>query len=130
MLGQTGPEGAVARVIQGIMSKEIGLAVKQYEPDALKRLPDGRVLKGRPEIERDFIEDARSSSSHITIHDYEVIADDGIAMVMTDYTMVLTPNDEDSVTVLGRTHDVVRRQPDGSWKIAIDHPYEPRQDGS
>ena len=48
-----------------------------------------------------------------------VVEGDGVAIVKTDWHMRLPDGGEQS----GRSCDIVRRQPDGSWLLAIDDPW-------
>jgi ketosteroid isomerase-like protein len=45
------------------------------------------------------------------------------ALVIGDWTMTGTGPDGSEVDLAGTTADVVRRQPDGSWRYLIDNPF-------
>jgi ketosteroid isomerase-like protein len=45
------------------------------------------------------------------------------ALVIGDWTMTGTGPDGSDVDLAGTTADVVRRQPDGSWRYLIDNPF-------
>ena len=50
-------------------------------------------------------------------------AGDDLAFLLSRWTVTGTGQDGDALGMAGQTADVVRRQPDGSWRIAIDNPF-------
>jgi ketosteroid isomerase-like protein len=46
-----------------------------------------------------------------------------IALLFSEWTLSATDPDGNAVEMAGRTSDVARRQPDGSWLVVIDDPY-------
>ena len=48
---------------------------------------------------------------------------DDLALLLSRWTMTGSGQDGDPLELSGQTADVVRRQPDGSWRIAIDNPF-------
>ena len=46
-----------------------------------------------------------------------------LALLINEWTMQATGPDGSPVQLTATTSDVVRRQPDGSWRVAIDNPY-------
>jgi ketosteroid isomerase-like protein len=47
----------------------------------------------------------------------------GLAMVATTWTFAGTGPDRKPVNLAGQSADVLRRQPDGSWRFVIDNPW-------
>ena len=48
---------------------------------------------------------------------------DALAIVYNDWSLTAKGADGGAIARAGRALDVVRRQPDGTWKFAIDDPY-------
>lgn len=50
-------------------------------------------------------------------------AGDDLALLLSRWTMTGSGHDGTPLELSGQTADVVRRQPDGSWRVAIENPY-------
>jgi ketosteroid isomerase-like protein len=46
-----------------------------------------------------------------------------LALLQGEWAFVGTAPDGSPVELAGRSAEVVRRQPDGSWRYVIDHPF-------
>jgi uncharacterized protein (TIGR02246 family) len=55
-----------------------------------------------------------------------VMFDDSLAVLHGDWVLEPAPADETGSTTRGLSTEVVRRQPDGSWRFVIDNPNTPR----
>ena len=49
--------------------------------------------------------------------------EEDLALVLSRWTMTGSGQDGTPLEMAGQTADVVRRQPDGSWRVAIDNPF-------
>jgi len=47
----------------------------------------------------------------------------GIALTHSDWTLTGTAPDGSTVNMGGKSADVMRRQPDGTWLLIIDNPF-------
>jgi uncharacterized protein (TIGR02246 family) len=54
-----------------------------------------------------------------------VVFDDSLAVLHGDWVLEPALAHETGVTTRGLSTEVVRRQPDGSWRFVIDNPYTP-----
>ena len=93
-----------------------------YEPQA-QLVPDpgaqpvsGEALK---EAHRAFI----SLKPTLEVRTENVIQSGDIAVLRSNWTIVGEQPDGTPVTLANRGIEVVRRQPDGSWKYVIDNPF-------
>jgi ketosteroid isomerase-like protein len=59
----------------------------------------------------------------IHFHERRVFAGDGVALLYSRWTLDGRDPAGQPVALAGTTSDVVRRQPDGSWLLALDNPY-------
>lgn len=81
-----------------------------YEPEAVLALPDGTVAAGHPAI-RAFFETALASRPTFRPGEQRP------ALVAGDLALTSTRLVNDAVTA-----EVARRQPDGTWRWAVDQP--------
>jgi ketosteroid isomerase-like protein len=58
----------------------------------------------------------------MVVQPQQVLEAGDVALVVNDWTMAGTAPDGTPVVRDGRSADVLRRQPDGSWKVLIDRP--------
>jgi ketosteroid isomerase-like protein len=95
-----------------------------YEPEAAIIAKDGGVLIGLVAVRR-HVEGllALAPTLHSTVVRRIVVED--IAMLFSEWRITGTSPSGEPLTSSGRSFDVVRRQPDGTWRIAIDSPHGP-----
>jgi uncharacterized protein (TIGR02246 family) len=55
-----------------------------------------------------------------------VVFDGSLAVLHGDWVLEPAPADETGKTTRGLSTEVVRRQPDGSWRFVIDNPHTPQ----
>jgi uncharacterized protein (TIGR02246 family) len=53
----------------------------------------------------------------------KVLQTGDLALSFADWTLSGTGPDGEAIEMAAQTSDVLRRQPDGSWRIVIDNPY-------
>lgn len=95
--------------------------VSLYEPDAAFVAQPGAFVTGRRairEVLARFIAVRRSFDLEIG----RAIQTGDIALLVSSWTLEGEQRGEPYETS-GRTADIVRRQPDGSWRLVIDSPY-------
>lgn len=89
-----------------------------YAPDAIVLPPNAEAVRGRKEIISFF-----ESFPPITDMQFDIVEVGGagdIAYVYGKYSMTMTPEGEEPVQGIGKYIEVWKRQPDGSWKVALD----------
>jgi len=94
-----------------------------YEPGgSLVRL-DGSVATGHADIRR-VLDRLVAMRPTLRLNVLKVVRNgEDIAMVYNDWTMSATGADGAPIERAGRAIEVVRRQADGTWRVAIDDPY-------
>lgn len=92
-----------------------------FEEDVLLLAPPGdRLVRGRTAVADTAWQTARHA--HVTMHRVDVLEQGDLAMVYATRTVTLTLPGAESVERTATATDVVRRQADGRWLIAIDNP--------
>ena len=51
-----------------------------------------------------------------------VVVNGDLALLVSDHSVAMTGADGKPTTISGRGTEVVRRQPDGTWRFVIDNP--------
>jgi uncharacterized protein (TIGR02246 family) len=104
---------------------DIDSLVALYEPNAVL------VVKGQPVIGQQLIrtayEGVLARRPRMTLKTHSTVTfDSSLAVLHGDWIVEPAPADETGSTTRGLSTEVVRRQPDGSWRFVIDNPYTPR----
>jgi uncharacterized protein (TIGR02246 family) len=95
--------------------------VDLYEPSAVFEPQPGVVVHGHTAI-RDALSELLTIGPTIRAETVQVLAAEDLALVVNDWTMTGTAPDGTDVRQGGRSADVVRRQSDGRWLVAVDKP--------
>ena len=94
-----------------------------YETDATLASDPASALHGVDEI-REWWDQVLDGFAELTIKaDTAVLGTGRIAMVSSRWTLEGNNADGLDISLDGTGIDVVRQQPDGDWKIAIDNPW-------
>jgi uncharacterized protein (TIGR02246 family) len=98
---------------------DISTLAKCYEPDAIQLPPNSPALTGWAAIRSELKKGLKGIKVTATIEVDEICVADSWAYASGTYQMVTTPlaGGEQEVTA-GNWLDILRRQPDNSWKIA------------
>lgn len=96
-------------------------ALSMYEPDAC--FDDGR---GEPAYGHDQIREKLAAliaqHAHLNCHQIDVLENGDLAVLRARWIFSGTDDDGERFEYTGRSIEIVRRQPDGSWKFTIDLP--------
>ena len=97
--------------------------VALYEPGGTLVLQGGQIATGTGQI-REAVGGLFAMKPKIRMNVTQVIrtADD-LAMLMNDWSMTAIGPDGGAADMTGKAVEIVRRQPDGSWRFAIDSPF-------
>ena len=95
-----------------------------YEPNVRYVLDSGEVITGRAAI-REAAQAALNYKIKFTFTVKAVLSSDGdLALTTTTWSATgINPEDGAPLTLSGKSAEVVRRQPDGTWLFAIDNPH-------
>ena len=94
-----------------------------YEPGCSMVQRDGGVARGHAEI-RAVLGRLLSRQARMSTEIVKVIgAGDDLALVYNDWHMSAKAADGRPIEAAGKAIEVVRRQPDGSWRFVLDDPF-------
>lgn len=96
-------------------------ALAMYEPDACFEESAGIVARGHAEIETAL---ARliELKPKLDCYEIDVVENGDLALLRARWTFTGTGTDGEQFELRGRSIEIVRLQPDGSWLFTIDLP--------
>ena len=95
--------------------------VALYEPLAVFEPRPGVVVRGRDAI-REALGALLALRPRMVARVVQVLEADDVALVVNEWNLTGIAPDGSEVHQGGRSADVVRRQPDGSWLVLVDKP--------
>lgn len=96
--------------------------MRLYEPDAVSQPRSGDLVRGKEAI-RGAFEGFLAMKGKFELQPGKVIRGNDVALLISKWTLAGTDPDGKPTVIAGEATDVARRQPDGSWLLAIDNPY-------
>lgn len=118
----TTPTKVVSAFVEAMNRGDIETAVSHYEPSGILVAQPGVVAVGAAAI-REALTGMLQMNPRLTTASQEVFSSNEVALYHSNWSMSGTGPDGNSVTLSGQSSDVLRRQPGGEWKIAIDNPW-------
>ena len=119
------PEDCDRLLMEAMEKGDLETTVALYEPDAVLFTESGDLMKGRDAIRRhneEFI--SLKTTTTIDAIITTLSGDGSIATTRMKCTSVfLDPKSGNQVRLLTNTLEVVRKQPDGTWRFVIDDPF-------
>jgi uncharacterized protein (TIGR02246 family) len=122
MSGKMTPEEVLRAVTEGINNGDLDSLMKLYEPDACFASQPGQLSKspaGIRECLRNFID----MNGKLDLEVKRVLKANDLALVTTDWSFSGTGPDGKPVSLTAKSADVLRQQPDGTWRFVIDNPW-------
>ena len=117
------PEAVHSEWMKAFNAGNLAGMVALYEPDAaLVSEPGGEVVSGRPAVEEN-LQGYLSLAGQIDLRLQRCIRSGDLAILYSGWTLTGHAADGSDVSLKGQTSDVVRRQEDGNWLLAIDNPF-------
>jgi uncharacterized protein (TIGR02246 family) len=119
----TSPEACDRLFGEHVNAGDLAALMSLYEPGCSLVRRDGSVARGHAEIrqvfERLLAMQAKMSTQIVKV----VQSGDDLAMVYNDWHMSAKRPDGQPVEASGKAIEVVRRQPDGTWRFILDDPF-------
>lgn len=116
------PEDCHRLIAEAITAHDLEAVLSLYEPDA-KLVPE----PGAEPVSGDALKKAHQGfialKPTMTVKTESVIETDDIALLKSSWTVIGSAPDGSAVEMSHRGTEVVRRQPDGSWRYIIDNPF-------
>jgi ketosteroid isomerase-like protein len=116
------PLDAVIHFVNAMNLGDLDTALSMYEPGASLVVQPGTVVTGTSAL-REALAGFAALKPTITTEAYKIMEADGVALYCSRWTMRGTDPAGNPVQLGGRSSDVLRRQPDGNWLIALDNPF-------
>ena len=102
---------------EALDARDLDRILALYEPDAAFVQETGEVLRGVDAI-RPLQEQFIALDPEFEHEIVSVVEGPGVAIVYTNWTIRSGGRE-----LRGKTTDVVRQQPDGTWRLVIDNPW-------
>lgn len=118
----TTPEDTMRQLITAFNAGDVDGALSLYHPDATFVSEPGSPASGTSAI-RAALTGFLASKPALTIESHETIEAGDVALYRTRWSVSLTRPDGSIVRKTGKGAVVLRRQPDGTWVIAVEHPW-------
>ena len=120
--GRATPEQVLASVVDGINAGNLDALMALYEPHAAFAAQPGSLAAGWSGV-RASLAAFTAMNGTLDLQVTRVLQVDDLALVVGAWSFAGTGPDGEPVTLTGRNADVLRRQPDGSWRFVIDNPW-------
>ena len=116
------PEEILRSIAEYINAGNLDSLMMLYESDACFASQPGHFIKGREGIHQSmqgFVDMRGKLESKIK----RVFQTSNLALVISEWSFSGTGPDGNSVNLASTATDVLRQQPDGTWRVIIDNPW-------
>ena len=121
-MSRKSPQQLLQAVVEGINTGNLDALMALYEPEAAFASQPGSLAHGVDGV-RQSITGFLSMKGKLDLTVTRVLEAGGLALVAGNWSFTGTGPDGSPITLTGHNADVLRRQPDGSWKFVIDNPW-------
>ena len=119
------PEQIPALLAAAMNAGDLDAFIELHEPEAQSVVPtDGTPVTGRAEIRR-AVEPVFALTPTLENEVIAKLASDQLALIHTRWALTASEADGQVIEMSGRGTIVSRRQPDGSWRIALENTLSP-----
>jgi ketosteroid isomerase-like protein len=119
---RTTPEQVLQSITDGINTGNLDGLMSLYEPEAAFAVQPGSLVHGLPGV-RQSLAAFIGMKGRLDLKVTRVLEAGGLALVAGVWSFAGTGPDGAPVKLTGHNADVLRRQPDGSWRFVIDNPW-------
>lgn len=116
------PLDAVTRFINAMNNGDLATALSFYEPGATLVAQPGTVATGTSAL-REALARFVALKPTLTSDAHQIVEAGDVALFCSRWSLRGTDPAGNPVQMSGRSSDILRRQPDGSWLIALDNPW-------
>jgi len=116
------PIETVNRLTDALNRGDLEAAAVLYEPNAVLVVQPGQLARGSHEL-RTALGRFIALRPTLRAQAQQVVEADAIAMYIGRWTLQGTDPAGQPVSMGGESSDILRRQPDGRWLIAVDNPW-------
>jgi ketosteroid isomerase-like protein len=122
MVGKMTPEEVLNSVTDGINSGDLDSLMALYESAACFAFQPGKLTKS-PEGIRESLRSFIDMNGKLDLSVKRVLKANDLALVITEWSFSGTSPDGKPVDMTAKSADVLRQQPDGTWRFVIDNPW-------
>ena len=117
------PEECDLLLTESLNRGDVDTVVALYEPTARYVLDSGKVVTGHAAI-REILQGYVAAKAKFSAEKILAFpgAEENLALTSIIGSVRVTEPDGKEVTLRGQSMEVVRRQPDGTWRFIIDNP--------
>jgi uncharacterized protein (TIGR02246 family) len=117
------PGEIYATYLKAFNAGNVDATIACYEPHACFMSRSGRAAYGAAEL-REVFRNTFANRPQMKFNVRKIIpAGDDLALVVLEWRSKAVAADGEVRLWSGMATDIVRRQPDGEWKIVLDNPY-------
>lgn len=116
------PEDVLRLFSEAFAARDLEGLVGLYEPEAVLVPQPGVVATGHQAI-REALGGLLAIKGPLRTEIRSTFRTGDLALVISEWSLVGTAPDGSAVELGGKASDVLRRQPDGTWRVAIDNPF-------
>jgi ketosteroid isomerase-like protein len=116
------PEHVLESIVTGINTGDLESLLPLYEDEAAFAVEPGTLAHG-PAGVRDALAGFISMNGTLDLEVTRVLEVDDLALVLGVWSFDGTGPDGEPVRLEAQNADVLRRQPDGTWRFVIDNPW-------
>lgn len=110
-------------LLKAFNAGDIDSIVACYESQACFVLKSGHIARGAVEL-REMFQATLSYQPDLKLDVSKIIpVGDDLALVIVKWKSRTVSSSGETKVWAGTATDIVRRQPDGTWKLALDNPY-------
>jgi ketosteroid isomerase-like protein len=120
--GLATPEQVLKSIVDGINTGNLDALMPLYEPHSAFAAQPGSLAHGLSGV-RASLAAFTAMNGTLDLEVTRVLEADDLALVVGVWSFTGTGADGEPVTLTGHNADVLRRQPDGSWRFVIDNPW-------
>jgi len=122
MPGNMTPEEVLNSVTEGINARDLDSLMELYEPLACFASQPGQLAKS-PDGIRQSLRNFIDMNGKLELKVKRVLRANDLALVTTEWSFNGTDSDGKHVHMSGKSADVLRQQPDQTWRFVIDNPW-------
>lgn len=119
-----GPEAIYGLLKNLFRAGDLEGLVALYEPDAAMVANPGQTVHGAPRI-REVFKSFLALNGQYELDAPHVVRSGELALLSAGWSFSATDPEGNPLELGGTTADVVRLQPDGTWRYVIDNPWGP-----